>query len=88
MTVKQEKKEHIEHQKALKPLLTHLKEDEKKLGEKKMKHKLTHSDEVKGGHHSHKAKADHHHKHASHHHKEMHKHLKELHKMAKGHHKK
>ena len=34
MTKKQEKKEHKEHKNALKPLLKHLKADEKKLAKK------------------------------------------------------
>ncbi len=47
------------------------------------KHKLTHSEEVKGGEHSHA----HHHKMAKHHHSEMKKHIDHLHKMAKHAHK-
>lgn len=37
MTKKAEKKEHKEHEKALKPLLKHLKSDEKKIAKMKRK---------------------------------------------------
>lgn len=39
MTKQQQKKEHKEHQKDLKPLLKHLKSDEMKLGKEKTKPK-------------------------------------------------
>ena len=45
MTVKQAKKEHKEHQKAIKPLLHHLKEDEDKMRKWPMK-KQTKSDKM------------------------------------------
>lgn len=80
------KKEHIEHQKALKPLLKHLKADEEKLKQKgntMAKHKLTHAEEVKGGEHSHA----HHKKLHDHHMSEAKKHADHLHKMAKHAHK-
>ena len=85
MTKATQRKEHREHQAALKPLLKHLHSDEVKLGrEKKMKHHLTHSEEVKGGKDSHM----HHKKMHDHHMKEAKKHADHLHKIAKANHKK